>query len=302
MNKEIVSIIVLTYNNLKYLDECLSSIFMQNYDSMELIISDDCSKQFNYKYIKDYIDNKKSVNIVNYKIIHNTKNLGTVKNFNNAIKNSNGKYIIPLAIDDCFYNENVIKSIVEFFTNNDILILSGYRIMYNKAINAKVKILPTKKQIEMLRGDNDKLYRILCKQNFISGSSTAYSRKFFDKYGLFDEAYILLEDYPKYMQILRKGEKIGFIDLPIIKYRVGGISTVHKTNSILQNDFNLVISKEILPYKKIIGTTIYRLKKFEYMKLTKECNIFFLGILYPDIVFYKILKKLKLIDRDIYEC
>lgn len=299
MEKPLVSIIILTYNNFRYFKQCIDSILCQDYKKIEIIISDDFSKSFDEKSIENYLETKKCSNIMNYKIIVNKQNLGTVKNFNNAIKNSSGDYIIPLSIDDCFDNNKVISSIVDKFLSSNSLILTGYRNVYNENLDKFICKLPNSKHVKLIEGDISELYRDLCKKNFISGACTAYSKKLFNLYGLFDEDYKLLEDLPKVLQVLREDVRIEFLDTAIIKYRLGGISTSNKVNPILRNDFDLVIKKEILPYREKVGIFIYRLKKFEYLKNSTLESKYKLIIFYIDIVLYKICCKLNIFLKNL---
>ena len=73
--------------------------------------------------------------------------------------------------------------------------------------------------------------------NFVSGASTYYKKEIFDKYGLFDEKYKLLEDYPFYVNLAFNNEKIGYIDYPTIQYELGGISTASNRNPLLDQDY-----------------------------------------------------------------
>lgn len=301
MEKPLVSIIILTYNNSQYFKSCIDSVLSQNYEKIEIIINDDFSKTFNKEYIRDYLETNKRFNIISYKIITNKQNLGTVKSFNNSIKKSNGEYIIPLAIDDCLNDNNVISSIVDKFITSNSLILTGYRNVYDNELNRYISTMPNLKQVNLIKGDTNRLYREVCKENFISGSCTAYSRELFNIYGLFDEEYRLLEDMPKILKLLRENEHIEFLDIAIIKYRLGGISTSNKINPILQEDFYLTIKKEILPYRDKTGLFINRLKRFEYLKNSNLESKYKLGILYLDIVIYKIFYKInKFFNKKVY--
>ncbi|MDP4142956.1 MAG: glycosyltransferase [Bacillota bacterium] len=286
----LVSVIVLSYNNLKYFKQCIDSILLQDYNNIEIIVSDDCSEKFPIEYFREYIEKYKGSNIVNYKIISNEKNVGTVKNFNNAIRESNGTYIISLAIDDCFYDRNVVNSIVESFITNKCLILTGYKAVCEEGNDEPSYMEPKQSQIRLLNEGGNKLFRALCEGNFISGACTSYHRSFFEKYGYFNEEYRLLEDYPKYLKIVREGEKIYFLNIPLIKYRLGGVSTSKKPNPILAQDLALSIKKEILLHKDKIGFFIYRLKKFEYCRINKSLPMYVLCLIYLDVVFYKKLK------------
>ncbi|MBU3213957.1 glycosyltransferase [Clostridium estertheticum] len=292
MGKPLISVIILTYRKFEYFKECIDSVLNQKYHKIELIISDDGSDNFDLEFIRSYINKKKKNNIININIIQHEDNIGTVKNFNNAIKASKGNYIIGLAVDDCFYNSDVIDNIVNTFIKIKPLIITAYRDVYDEKFLNKIERLPKKKEVQILKNKKN-LYRILCKGNFISGACTYYSKEFFSEYGLFDEEYILLEDYSKYLYATRNKCKIEFLNIPTIKYRLGGISTSNNINPILKKDYETAIIKEILPFKKETGIFLNRLEKFEYYRMVNRKKICNMIMLYPDIVVYKIIVKLK---------
>ncbi len=304
MEYPLVSIIVPTYNNKNYICDCLDSIMIQLYPCIELIISDDGSDDFNDIDIEIYINKRKNSNIINYKIIHHNINIGTVKNLNNAIFNSEGEYIIGLSGDDCFFDENSVSNVVKAFKNSNALIMTSYRYIYDNSMQKVRGILPKKKHVELLRNQK-KLYNQLCKENFISGASTYYSREFFKKYGLFNENYKLIEDYPKYLQIVRRGCQIEFIDKVIIKYRDGGITSSSYSINIKKNqlskDINKVIYNEILQFPEKISLYTLRLNRYKYEKYN-SCGIFEIMKIcmkYPEIIIINIMKKSikKLLDK-----
>lgn len=289
MKIPLVTVVILSYNSDAYIWNAIDSVLEQTYSNIELIISDDGTKNLNINQIYNYIQNNSKNNIKKYKIIYNDKNIGTVKNYNNAIKNSEGQYIVGLAADDVFYNRTTVEEIVNFFIKTNALIVTAYRDVYDSNLRNFIKRLPNNSEVKKIMR-NTNLYKELCKGNFISGACTYYSKRFFEKYGLFDEDYTLVEDYSKYLSITRQNEKIFFIDKPTIKYRLGGVSTGLKPNKLFQRDVNKVILKEILPYKNEVGVFIYRLKK---SMITCGENKFKNLILYPDIFLYNIYSKIK---------
>ena len=115
---KLVSILLLSYNRLQYIKQCLDSILNQSYPNIEIIISDDHSDNFSKTDLENYINQNNTGNISNYVIHYNEKNLKTVKNINNAIKLSHGDYLVYLSDDDLFYSENTISDIVKFHENN----------------------------------------------------------------------------------------------------------------------------------------------------------------------------------------
>ncbi len=56
------SVIIVNYNNAKYLEECINSILNQSYKNKEIIVVDDKSKDNSLEILKRY---KKKITIIN---------------------------------------------------------------------------------------------------------------------------------------------------------------------------------------------------------------------------------------------
>ena len=98
-----VSVIVCTYNHAKWIERCLRSLINQDFikkDEYEVIIIDDCSKDYTQKILKNF-------KFDNFRFYKNKKNLGLPVSLNKAIKLSLGKYIVRVDSDD-FVRRNFI--------------------------------------------------------------------------------------------------------------------------------------------------------------------------------------------------
>lgn len=99
----LVSVICPTYNSEKFIENTLRSILEQDYENLEVIVSDDCSVDKTVEIIKkislEYPD-KILLNI-------NNKNLGITDNYNAALKLCRGKYIALFAGDDLMYPKKI---------------------------------------------------------------------------------------------------------------------------------------------------------------------------------------------------
>ena len=84
---------IATYNHKNYILECLNSIKSQTYKNLEIIISDDCSKDETQKIIKNFIKQNRNLNI---KFFIQKKNLNISKNFNFLFNKSKGKYRVSI--------------------------------------------------------------------------------------------------------------------------------------------------------------------------------------------------------------
>ncbi len=272
MKKDLVSIIVLSYNNWDYYKECLDSIFSQNYKNIELIFSNDGYEHYNKIAIEKYINKNKSSNIKNVILNYNNKNLGTVKHLNKLLKISNGNYIKTIAVDDLLYEPSVIKNLVNTLKKSNKLFCCGFIYAYDENMINLLKKYPDPKMFNKLKKSSVKEK---CKMLSISAKKTYpapgrfYSKKYFEKYGFYDEEYILQEDLMLLLTSLEKGLDEAFYFKPVVKYRLGGMSNGKRKNCIFEEDFN--------KFK-----TNYRLKNFglEAKKIKQDIVIWGTGSLY----------------------
>lgn len=259
-NSNLVSVLVLSYNNLQYIKDCLNSILEQSYPCIEIIVSDDFSDNFSESEIKQYIESNRKENLVNYIINHNLCNLGTVKNLNKAISLASGNYFINLACDDVLFDNQVIADIVDFYSKTNYLIVAGQVAQYDELLRICFLTTPVWKYIKYTYGNPIDCYKKLCAGNFIPGTGVSYKRELIDRYGKYDEDYRLIEDYSRWLYLTRNGCSIGYIERFIVKYREGGTSTGNrdaKTDKMYNDDLELIRKKEVLPYVDSIKDVIY---------------------------------------------
>lgn len=265
--KSQVSIIVLTYNKFEYLFDCLNSIIIQDYDNIQLIISDDGSVDFPNNKIEDYIIKNYKENIKEYNIIRNTYNQGTVKNLNVGLSYAKGEYIIPIAADDVFYDDEVVKKIVEKFEilGEEYLVVTSQVENVDINLDKHISYAIDDRQKKIIEQSRDLFYE-LCKSCFIPSGGTAYRKDFFIKNGKFDEKYILIEDWPTFLKLSRNGDKIGLCDFISVKHRSGGVSNskaITKSYTLYHKDLIDIMEREIVPYISILkedyGKEVYRI-------------------------------------------
>jgi glycosyltransferase involved in cell wall biosynthesis len=95
----LVSLVLLSYNQEDFIEEAINSVLCQDYEALEIIISDDCSEDSTFDIIQRTVGKYKGDHqiIVN----RNITNLGLTGNLNYAITNlSHGEIIILAAGDD----------------------------------------------------------------------------------------------------------------------------------------------------------------------------------------------------------
>ena len=251
-----ISVIVLSYNNVHLLLEALDSTLMQDYPDFELIVLDDGTKHFCVSEIEDYIKKNSKENCKRVVVRTNERNLGTVRNLNRAIGYSQGKYLIPMAADDSLYDCAVLSQFAEAFTlHKNAMILTTQVAEYDEKLEQFLCYTITGNHIKLLSKYNfSEIYGELCLHSFLPAGGTAYRREIFEQYGLFDEAYRLVEDWPFSLKMTRLGVPFYYCDFISIKHRNGGVSRSpfrSPTQKLYQTDLIQVMEKEILPHLSI---------------------------------------------------
>ncbi|WP_330565271.1 glycosyltransferase [Pseudomonas yamanorum] len=90
-----VSVMVPVYNAERYIRECLDSLFSQDYEDFEVVVSDDASSDGTQQILQEYAD--KYSNMI---LFLNQKNLGITDNCDQIFKACSGDYIALFAGDD----------------------------------------------------------------------------------------------------------------------------------------------------------------------------------------------------------
>ncbi|MEM4710904.1 MAG: glycosyltransferase family A protein [Candidatus Woesearchaeota archaeon] len=130
-----VSVIVCTYNDGKYIEECIKSILNQSYKNFELLIIDDGSTDNTYKIVESFKDKR----ILYYK---NIKNMGLAYSRSKGLKKSKGDFIF-FTDADCIARKDWIEITLKNFKKSNIGIVEGKILAFNNkklTISDKVPI------------------------------------------------------------------------------------------------------------------------------------------------------------------
>lgn len=108
LEKNLVSIIIPSYNRRKYLEEAIESVLKQTYENKEIIIVDDCSKDGTEEHITEKYRNNTRI-----KFYKNKENSGAGVSRKNGYDKSKGNYIIFMDDDDYYTNDDFIERAIE---------------------------------------------------------------------------------------------------------------------------------------------------------------------------------------------
>lgn len=288
-----VSIILIHYNQQKYIKEALKSVFIQKYKNIELIIADDASKDLDINSLKEFIkkENKNKIK-VEYQI--NKKNIGTVKNINNALKKCEGEYILIFGADDKLYDKNVISNYIDLFNKqpeNVAIVFSQCYMMDKKLEKTIEKYIDINEAQKFNLMTAKEQLNVLAKTCFAAMGACMLNNRILDKLNGFDQRFKYIEDWTYFLTITDNNYRMIYGDFGGLLHRDGGISHNKKITKLKADFLNEIIKiNEIIVFPSF-GKLKYKTKK-EIIKnyLTQKDNLKALNILYKSDFNYKRFK------------
>ena len=254
MNKninDIVSIIIPTFNNAKFIVKALESLIKQSYKNWEAIIVDNNSADNTFKIVSDLKDVRvKYFKIENQGIIAKSRNLG--------IKFARGEWIAFLDSDD-WWTEDKLKICLDNINENVDFIYHDLEIIYEKSKNLfrnkSFKGRQLKKPIL-----NDLLISGISKGNAIGNSSVMVRKKMLLKIGGISENKNLVasEDYNTWLRIAEITDNFKYLNKRL------GYYLIHENSS---QKINLSI-----PHKQAVIDYMHHFNDQEKLSLEVKLN------------------------------
>lgn len=262
-----LSILVLAYNQERYIERTIESIATQiiDIDNSEIVIADDCSLDNTQSIIKKMA---KKYHFV--KPIFNKKNLGVIANYFNAIRHCSGDLFMVCGGDDYFL-PNKIRTELDFMENNPDVALCCSGI---KEVDSKGRLIRSVlSKFHFIDFDD------LILKNEVAASSICLRmsilREYISSTNPKSRSW-LMEDYPLLLWISLRRYKIAYIPKILVAYTVqeGTVSRPYK------------IAKKIEFEKSIYDIRVFFCKKSQKRKV--------------DSMYIKGLAKIYLKARDIH--
>lgn len=198
-NSPLVTILLLSYNQEKFIAEAVRSVLAQDYANLEVIISDDCSLDSTYQIIKDVVNEysgEKSISI-----IRNEKNLGLTAHFNALLSRARGEIIVIAAGDDVSLPHRVSQTVAILQDDSCALFVSFTDIIVDE--NGKQIAQPSKRKAPLLRKVTLSDF-LAGEAPSMSGASRGFRRGLFDGFGALNEK-CPTEDTPYILRGLMMG-------------------------------------------------------------------------------------------------
>jgi len=220
MVKPFVTVIIVNWNGVKYLPDCLQSLSAVSYKNRETLFVDNASTDDSVAYVKK--------NYPEIKLYHNKTNLGYAQGHQIGLENAKGDAVLLLSTDT-IVKPNVIDELIRtLYSDPRIGVAQPKLLLYgenNKIDSIGVFFLSSGVLYHYGRGKNASLpmYNIPMEIYSAKGACMLFKREVLVKTGLFDNDYFTyFEETDLCHRIWLAGYKIVYTPRTEVMHKGGG--------------------------------------------------------------------------------
>ncbi|MFV0530348.1 MAG: glycosyltransferase family 2 protein [Flavobacteriales bacterium] len=244
--QDLVSVCIPTYNGAQFLREALDSLKNQTYSNIEVIISDDDSKDNTLQIVEEFKERfDKPIYIYN----HSPNGIGA--NWNYSIEKANGEYIKFLFQDDILLPTCIEDMVKVLKKDPTIGLVASKRDFIVEEPNEETNIwIKTYGDLQAGLYSKDDLFILtkkIFKTSFFSKSPpnkigepsvVMFRKELFDSIGKFNEELEQILDYEYWYRILKQ-KNIAVINRPLVKFRIHPEQATNKNKNKKIVDYEL---------------------------------------------------------------
>lgn len=235
MQQPAFSIITITYNASRWLEQTILGVLSQSYPNIEYIVIDGGSTDGTVDIIKQYASG------ISYWVSEPDK--GIYDAMNKGLQAVKGNYVLFMNSGDCFSDQSVVSKIVNYIKSSGYfpeLVYGDYR---ESSVEGKSPIIPSRS------------YKKIWYGAFASHQSIFYNCQFLKEKGLkYDLSYQIAADYKLNLEVV-KYAKGNILQVPmcISDFDITGISNNNQALGLTEADR---ARKEVLGMSLLVRTSI----------------------------------------------
>jgi len=279
----VVSIIILNYNGLSYVQACLASVLRSDHSSFEVVFVDNNSTDGSLEYARKNFGNDSRL-----KIVRNYENYGYAKGNNLGVNYADGKYLVFLNVDTAVEYDWLIE-LIEFLDSHSDVGIVQCKL---KSMDDRTVLDCTGHFIDWFgiafvlghgerdEGQYDSVNRIFA----VSGAAFAVRRNVFEKLGGFDEDFFMLfEEDDLCWRAWIAGYAVFYVPNSVVYHKSAAIrSTMGAYTTLYLSRRNRMVSMlknyrfanllRFMPMSLILvfGIAFFTRHKVEYLKAFRD--------------------------------
>jgi Glycosyltransferases involved in cell wall biogenesis len=204
-----ISIVTVSYNSEKTIEQTIQSVIGQTYKNIEYIIIDGGSNDSTINIIEKYRNKVECFVSEPDEGIYNAMNKG--------IRMASGD-IIGIINSDDWYDRNTVEKAVEYFNKNEIDVLYG----------DCVYLYEDGKRVRNMKFPLEAMWYLMATPH----PTVFVKKKVYQKYGIFNESYQMAADYELLLRFYSAGLRFGYLEYDMAYFRAGGATTKRIVKSL----------------------------------------------------------------------
>ncbi|MBL4608249.1 MAG: glycosyltransferase [Pseudomonadales bacterium] len=221
----LVSVAVITYNQKKFLKECIESILCQDYQNIEIVISDDASTDGTQEMLRGYEEQYPGKFVLKLA----KDNQGITANSNVANFSCSGKYIAWMGGDDLMLPGKLSKQVRFMEKNLECAICYHDLDVFDNDTNKTLYLFSEKNKPR--EGD----VRVSIKYSVFNGACSSMVRLNQTPKEGFNQLLPVASDRLYWVEVLASGGNISYIPEVLGRYRRHSGNVTNKKIGVSQN-------------------------------------------------------------------
>lgn len=215
----LVSVFIPAYNSERYVQEALDSVLSQTYRNLEVIVSDGGSADSTVPILRAC--KKKDPRVRVFLHARQTITQGRNEFFHQA----RGDFFTFLDSDDVYEPTKVEEEVRSLMGHpEDAAVYCNIKYFFDEDTSVFFR-----HRFVFYSGD---VFEKLLEKMFITNTAVMMRRSVVQKLGDYDESLGIVEDWDYFLRMSFQGCRIGFLDKPLVRYRVRFDSHTQFTNQL----------------------------------------------------------------------
>jgi len=206
MNKRpLVSILIPAYNAERYIREAMASAVAQAYKNVEIVVVDDGSTDKTGEIVRSFKDSR-------IRYIYQ-ENKGIIGVRNRLLKEAKGDFLTFLDADDIYLPDKVAEEVNFLLKHRDYdAVYCDLRYFFDERPDRLYKHRYT-----FYSGD---IFEKLLEKMFITNTTFMMRKSVVKRIGFYEEILGTVEDWYYFLRMARAKMKFGFIEKPLVRFRL----------------------------------------------------------------------------------
>jgi len=215
IRKPLVSVCIITYNSSEFIVEALDSVFDQTYQNIELIVTDDCSKDKTVEVCRQWMSNH-AYRFVYAEVVTAEKNTGVSANCNRGVRKGTGEFVKLFAGDDRLLPNCIEDNVRYMLEHEDTDLLFSDMQLFGQGQDGTDIISPAI-YFRCFNKNQFKIWQLVF--SLLPAPSCFMKREVYNRLGGYDEEIPFMEDKPFWVKAIWADSVIRYLPITTVQYR-----------------------------------------------------------------------------------